>query len=227
MGLGVRRLQEAAVTRHGKQSWANCTTVRSASSVGSANSGRQISRSGSHGSRSLNTMGEPSMRLTCRPGGQRDGCGRGGVPLVHAAVVHVDVGVAGDDCHRLRAGRAEAHGVGVERVGDDDGNVRIAVARRDEHRPFERWIDGTAGGGSVQKIRSSAGMLTAPAARWSASHRAMCTAQSGLPSSPNSLVPSSGSTIHTRSASKRRGSSRPSSDSTASSGRAAASSCTM
>ena len=48
---------------------------------------------------------------------------------------------------------------------------------------------------------------------------AMWTAQSMRPGSLNSRVPSSGSTIHTRSASNRRGSSRPSSESTASSGR--------
>ena len=50
---------------------------------------------------------------------------------------------------------------------------------------------------------------------------ATCTAQSVRPSSPNSRVPSSGSTIHTRSAPSRTGSSAASSDSTASSGWAA------
>src|SRR5208337_802255 len=49
------------------------------------------------------------------------------------------------------------------------------------------------------------------------------TAQSSRPSSENSRVPSSGSTIHTRSERNRTGLSAPSSDSTASSGRSSVS----
>ncbi len=56
------------------------------------------------------------------------------------------------------------------------------------------------------------------------SHRATWTAQSVRPASPNSRVPSSGSTIQTRAALSRAGSSAPSSDSTQSPGRSRASS---
>ena len=41
--------------------------VQSASSTASASSGRQMIRSGSHGSRALKTIGVPSRRLTWRP----------------------------------------------------------------------------------------------------------------------------------------------------------------
>src|SRR5438128_398602 len=56
-------------------------------------------------------------------GGDRHGrrCGR--VPLVHAAVVEIDVGLAEYDRHRLGARRTEPHGFGVERVGDDHSRV--------------------------------------------------------------------------------------------------------
>ena len=68
-----------------------------------------------------------------------------------------------------------------------------------------------------------AGSATAPATRSPDCHSATCTAQSLRPSSENSRVPSSGSTIHTRSALNRTGLSTPSSESTASPGRSRAS----
>ena len=79
------------------------------------------------------------------------------------------------------------------------------------------------GRSAVLRTRPCAGSATAPAVSSPRSHSATCTAQSVRPGSPNSLVPSSGSTIHTRSALSRAGSSRPSSESTASPGRVAAS----
>ena len=84
----------------------------------------------------------------------------------------------------------------------------------------ERSTVGTAGGGSVASVSSIAGNATAPAVSAPLSQRATCTAQSLRRGSPYSRVPSSGSTIHTRSWRCRRGSSAPSSDSRASSGRA-------
>src|SRR5450755_3770181 len=79
-------------------------------------------------------------------------------------------------------------------------------------------------GRAVLSSRSCAGRATVPAVSSPRSQRATCTAQSVRPASPNSRVPSSGSTIHTRLADSRAGSSRPSSESTASSGRSRASS---
>ena len=80
---------------------------------------------------------------------------------------------------------------------------------------------GTAGaaGSAVLRTWPWAGSATAPAVSSPRSHSATCTAQSVRPGSPNSLVPSSGSTIQTRLADSRAGSSAPSSDSTASPGR--------
>jgi hypothetical protein len=53
-------------------------------------------------------------------GGQRDRdrCGR--VPLVLPAGVDVDVGLAEDDGHRLRPGRAEWYEVGIHALGELD-----------------------------------------------------------------------------------------------------------
>ena len=86
---------------------------------------------------------------------------------------------------------------------------------------------GSSGGGSVARVSSIAGNATAPAVSAPRSHRATCTAQSLRRGSPYSRVPSSGSTIHTRSWRWRRGSSAPSSESSASSGRAEISSAAM
>ena len=82
---------------------------------------------------------------------------------------------------------------------------------------------GTPGGGSVTQQLAEAGSATAAAVSSPADHSATCTAQSCRPGSPYSRVPSSGSTIQTRSASSRRGSSAASSLKTTSSGRSAAS----
>ena len=83
---------------------------------------------------------------------------------------------------------------------------------------------GVAGMFAVLRIRPWAGSATAPTLRSPRSQSATWTAQSVRPGSPNSLVPSSGSTIQTLLADSRAGSSRPSSDSTASAGRSVASS---
>src|SRR5918994_1539743 len=82
---------------------------------------------------------------------------------------------------------------------------------------------GAGGGGEGARGRPRAGSAPAPATGDPATTRATCTAQSVRGSSPNSRVPSSGSTTQTRSASSRAGSETPSSDSTASPGRADAS----
>ena len=80
-----------------------------------------------------------------------------------------------------------------------------------------------AGGGSVVSRSRWAGRVTAAAAGWWRMTRATCTAQSPRRTSPYSLVPSSGSTTHSRPAPRRSRvavSRDPasSSDSTASSG---------
>src|SRR5580693_6951998 len=79
-------------------------------------------------------------------------------------------------------------------------------------------------GSAVDRTLSWAGSATAPADSSPRSHNATCTAQSVRPGSPNSLVPSSGSTIQTRSADNRSALSLPSSDKIASAGRSRASS---
>src|SRR4051794_5298614 len=83
---------------------------------------------------------------------------------------------------------------------------------------------GTTGGVPVLKVSPSAGWATAPATRSPSCQSATCTAQSSRGTSENSRVPSSGSTIHARRLESRARSSLPSSESTASSGRCAASS---
>ena len=61
-------------------------------------------------------------------------------------------------------------------------------------------LGGTYGGSAVLKVSPSAGWATAPAVRSPRDHSATCTAQSSRGGSENSRVPSSGSTIQTRSA---------------------------
>ena len=70
---------------------------------------------------------------------------------------------------------------------------RLTTRRR---RPEARC--GACGAGSVVITRSRAGSATADATTSPSSMSATCTAQSVRPSSPNSRVPSSGSTIQTR-----------------------------
>src|SRR5204862_7987876 len=65
---------------------------------------------------------------------------------------------------------------------------------------------GKAGGQSLERVQPSRGRATAPTAAWPSMARATCTAQSSRRSA-NSRVPSSGSTIHTRRADSRAGSS--------------------
>ena len=65
--------------------------------------------------------------------------------MIHATIVHVDVGLARDNSHRLGSCGTEPDGFGVERVGDNDCNVRISVARGDQPRSLtierrnDRW----------------------------------------------------------------------------------------
>src|SRR5215475_529949 len=113
------------------------------------------------------------------------------------------------------------------------GRVRLATMRIGPPAAAEPDRGGYAGGKSVPSTRSWSGSPMAAAASWygafdDRTHSAMCTAQSDRPSSPNSRVPSSGSTIQSRSAFSRAGSScLPSSDSTASAGRHNASCAAM
>src|SRR6478735_4739006 len=85
-------------------------------------------------------------------------------------------------------------------------------------------LGGTTAGRPVLNVWPSAGRATAPAVRSPSCHSATWTAQSSRGTSENSRVPSSGSTIQTRSLLSRALSSLPSSDSTESSGRCSASS---
>ena len=77
--------------------------------------------------------------------------------------------------------------------------------RRDQPRPLAVESAAAPAPGRWRRPASRTGRLTAPAVSAPRSHRATWTAQSWRPCSPNSLVPSSGSTIHTRSAWNRRG----------------------
>src|SRR5215471_7263026 len=104
------------------------------------------------------------------------------------------------------------------------GRVRLTTTRSLPPGPADPFTGGTTGGAVVAITSPWAGSATAPAVSAPRSQSATWTAQSVRPGSPNSLVPSSGSTIHTRSAASRAMSSRPSSDRTASPGLRAASS---
>lgn len=61
--------------------------------------------------------------------GQRHSHRRGVVPFVLAAGVHVRIGVAADDGHRLRSGRTHRHHLQTEAVGHETRLVRAAPAR--------------------------------------------------------------------------------------------------
>ena len=58
------------------------------------------------------------MREACRPAASGDGDRRARVPLVLAAGVGVDVGLAADDGHGLGAGRAHLDQLAVELLGE-------------------------------------------------------------------------------------------------------------
>ena len=153
-------------------------------------------------------------------GGGRDSGRRRVVPLVLAAGVGVDVGLAEHDGHGLGAGRAERHEHAVEGLTDQRAPGAAAGTRRRRGvavRPraaARRWAPAPSRGSGPR-----AGRATAPATAVPSMARATCTAQSDRPRSLNSRVPSRGSTIHTRCVSRRARSSRPSSESNASSGR--------
>ena len=111
----------------------------------------------------LKTIGEPSMRLTCSPAANAT-----------APAPRSPIGTCRrrarrcrprrDDGHRLGPGRTEAHALGVERVGDDDGGVRVAVARRDQ-RGRDRSGGGRTAAGRCRRRCRAPGVLTAPAAK--------------------------------------------------------------
>ena len=88
--------------------------------------------------------------------------------------------------------------------------------------PFDLRTYVAEDGSAVLITTPRAGRLTAAATGTPPTTRATWTAQSDRPGSPNSRVPSSGSMIQTRDAPTRDGSSAPSSESTASSGRSRA-----
>src|SRR5215831_17670331 len=126
---------------------------------------------------------------------------------------------------------AEPSGISVApmswatRAANDGGRLRLTTIRSGwANAGPPAWpVRGGAGGSAVLRTRFRAGSATAPAVSSPRSHSATCTAQSLRPGSPYSLVPSSGSTIHTRSAASRAGSSRPSSERMASPGQRLAS----
>jgi hypothetical protein len=74
------------------------------------------------------------------------------------------------------------------------------------------------GGSAVDRTVPNAGSATAPATAWPPTERQTWTAQSERPGSPNSLVPSRGSTTQTRWRPSRSVLSAPSSESSPSSG---------
>ena len=205
--------------------WLRCQSCHASSMAartGSANGVRHTRKSGSHGSGSLYTTGEPSMRLTCRPAASATAAGRRRVPLVHAAGVNVDVGQAGDDGHRLGAGGAEREHVGVDRLRGDCGHERRPRARRDDHRSRALDHRHVRRGFGRQRDAERRQADGAGGERAAIPQRNVDGPVGAARDSPYSRVPSSGSMIHTRSLVNRRGSSSPSSDSTASSGRAPA-----
>src|SRR5438128_1165190 len=88
--------------------------------------------------------------------------------------------------------------VATSRSASAGGRVRLTTTRG---RPL---VDGaSAGGAALERTRPRAGSATAPAAGSPSMTSATCTAQSVRGGSPNSRVPSRGSTIQTRAASRR------------------------
>ena len=130
--------------------------------------------------------------------------------------VGVDVGLAAHHGHGLGPGRSHLDQLAAELLGQPGGGRRGPAAADDDPRRARRR---RRAAGSAGRCRGSAPGPAGPPRRPPARPpmtRATCTAQSVRGGSPNSRVPSRGSTIHTRSAPSRTGSSRPSSDSTAS-----------
>ena len=150
--------------------------------------------------------------------------GRIPLPLPTGMQVRVDVTV--HHGHRLRACRPDPHELDVHLVAQPPQHRgRTTGAGGDPDRaitPRRRRGDGVGAihlpeGGQCDRRVGDATVRSAPVR----CHSAMCTAQSLRPVE-NSHVPSSGSTIHTRSACTRDRSSTASSDSTESAGRSRA-----
>ena len=102
------------------------------------------------------------MRLTCSPAASGDRGRRGRVPLVHAAVVDVDVGLADDHRHRLGAGRAEADGVASSALATTTAAYGARLRDVIDAAAARARRGGSTGAGSVaERRRRCAGRLTA------------------------------------------------------------------
>jgi hypothetical protein len=73
-------------------------------------------------------------------GRQRDTDGRGGIPFVLAAEMHVGFCIAADHRHRLRAGRAHVDQLSVERLGDGQGLGRGVRAAHHQTQAARRSL---------------------------------------------------------------------------------------
>ena len=95
-------------------------------------------------------------------GGGGDADRRGRVPLVLAAAVRVHVGVAQHDGHRLGAGRAERHELGVEHLGEVRRRASGGRVRDTSRRTVPSAAGASAGGGAGRRARCpGAGSATA------------------------------------------------------------------
>src|SRR5215831_10597279 len=201
-----------------------------ASSSGSASTTGQIRISGSTGSGWLYRNGEPSSRDAWNPATSATAAG---AAESHSYCPPAWMYASASPRSTAAAfAPAEPSGSSVTLISSPSrsrkagGLVRLTTTRSRAPGPAAPLAGGAAGGAVVASTWPWAGSATAPAVSAPRSQSATWTAQSVRPGSPNSLVPSSGSTIHTRSAASRARSSRPSSDSTASPGRRAASPAT-
>ena len=106
------------------------------------------------------------MRLACRPAASGDRGRRGRVPLVHAAVVDVDVGFA--DARPPSPWRpAEPRRTGSQPSASATSTAAYGArgARRDDERPFARRSAAWAARGRWRTSRPIAGRPTAAAAK--------------------------------------------------------------
>src|SRR5215469_5753418 len=196
-----------------------------ASSSDSASTAGQIRISGSIGSGWLYCNAAPSSRDAWNPAASATAAGAAeSHSYCPPAWIYAS---ASPSMTAAASAPAEPSGTNVTLIASPSrsrkagGLVRLTTTR--SGLPASR-AGGIAGGAVVASTWPWAGSATAPAVSAPRSQSATWTAQSVRPGSPNSLVPSSGSTIHTRPAASRAMSSRPSSDRTASPGLRAASS---
>ena len=123
---------------------------------------------------------------------------RARVPLVLTAGVDVDVGLTQNDRGDLGARRPHRDHDPAHGLRDVIGHVRRAAPEdHDPGRSPSGW-GGSTGGSPVESTTSRAGRATAPTTGAPPTDSATWTAQSDRPSSRNSRVPSSGSTIQRR-----------------------------